>query len=247
MLSFRALLRPQAFSQRSAHLDMPRFYPFFCALLPLLAGLSAALGQVPKATREPAAIEQSMASTVAQTNSMEVLNDKAKLGNGDRLSYRVVEERREPIALTVTDSGEMEVPFIGRIQAAGKTCKQLAYLIKPQLEKEYFFKATVIIGLDTLSQRSRGKVYLMGQVRTQGAVDVPAEETLTVSRVILRAGGLADFANRRKVRLVRKIAGGKTETTIVDLVDILDKGKIEKDPVVEPDDLIIVPERLINF
>src|SRR5207302_5293262 len=101
--------------------------------------------------REPRS--EGTVSTVAQTNSMQVLNDKSKLGNGDRVSYRIVEERKEPILLTVSDSGEMEVPFIGRVNAAGKTCKQLAYELKPLLEKEYFYQATVIVGLETLSTR----------------------------------------------------------------------------------------------
>ena len=87
----------------------------------------------------------------------------------------------------------------------------------------------------------------MGQIKNQGSMEIPADETLTVSKVILRAGGLADFANRRKVKLVRKKGPAQTETIIVDLVEILDKGHVEKDPVIEPDDLIIVPERLINF
>jgi len=141
----------------------------------------------------------------------------------------------------------MEIPYIGRVQAAGKTCKQLANEIKPLLEKEYFYRATVIIGLSTLSTKPRGKVYLMGAVHAQGAMDIPSDETLTVSRVILRAGGLADFANRRKIKLVRTSGGGQTETTIVDLREVLDKGHPEKDPVVQPGDLIIVPENLINF
>ena len=186
-------------------------------------------------------------STVAFTTSMEVLNDFTKLGIGDRVSFRVVEEKREPIALIVTDSGEMEVPLIGRVMAANKTCKQLAREIKPLLEKEYFYKATVIVGLDSVSTKSRGKVYLTGQVRTQGALELLPDEVMTVSRAILRAGGLADFANKKKVKLVRKQAGGQTETTLVDLADILDKGHLEKDPILEPGDLINVPERLINF
>ncbi|MEA3186578.1 MAG: polysaccharide biosynthesis/export protein [Chthoniobacter sp.] len=210
-------------------------------------GVHLALGQPLGGPAERPPSGGSVATTVGLTNSMDVLNDKTKLNNGDRLSFRVVEERKEPIPLMVTDSGEIEVPFIGRVSAAGKTCKQLAHEIKPLLEKEYFFRATVIIGLDTLSTRSRGKVYLMGQLKTQGAMDIPADEVLTVSKVILRAGGLADFANRRKVKLVRKNAAGATDTTIVDLVEILDKGRMEKDPVIEPDDLIVVPERLINF
>ncbi len=189
----------------------------------------------------------SAAPTVGLTNSIDALNDKAKLGAGDRLSYRVVEERRDPIPLVVTDSGEVEVPFIGRVPATGKTCKELALMVKPLLEKEYFFKATVIIGLDALSMRSRGKVYLTGQVRQQGAFDIPADETLTVSKVILRAGGLGDFANRKKVRLVRRLPDGKSQTIYVDLAQILDKGDFAKDPVIQADDVISVPERLINF
>ena len=186
-------------------------------------------------------------STVAMTTSMEVLNDSAKLGVGDKVSYRVVEEKHEPITLTVTDSGEMEVPLIGRVPALNKSCKQLAYEIKPLLEKEYFYSATVIVGLDSLSTKSRGKVYLTGQVRTQGALDLMPDEEMTVSKAILRAGGLADFANRRKVKIVRKKPTGETETIVVDLAAVIDKGKLDKDPVLEPGDMIVVPERLINF
>ena len=66
---------------------------------------------------------------------------------------------------------------------------------------------------------------------------------------ILKAGGLADFANKKKVRLIRKKVGepNGVTTTILDLGEILDKGHIDKDIVLEPGDLIVVPERLINF
>lgn len=198
-------------------------------------------------TPTPVVPSASPTSTVAFTTSMEVLNDSAKLGVGDRVSFRVVEEKRDPISLIVTDSGEMEVPLIGRVTALNKTCKQLAYDIKPILEKEYFYKATVIVGLDSLSTKSRGKVYITGQVRAQGALELMPDEEMTVSKAILRAGGLADFAEKRKVKLVRRKAGGGSETTLVDLDLILKKGQLDKDPVVQPGDLIVVPERLINF
>lgn len=196
---------------------------------------------------QQSASQPSITNTVAYTTSMEVLNDSSRLGVGDRVSFRVVEERRDPISLIVTDSGEMEVPLIGRVAALNKTCKQLAYDIKPVLEKEYFYHATVIVGLDSISTKPRGKVYLTGQLRTQGALELMPDETMTVSKAILRAGGLADFANKRKVKLIRRKPDGQTVTTIVDLVAILEKGQLEKDPVLEPGDLIVVPERLINF
>lgn len=191
----------------------------------------------------------SSSSTVAQTTSMAVLNDVIKLGIGDRVTFRIVEDRRDPIPLIVTESGEMEVPLIGRIVATDKTCKQLAYAIKPLLEKEYFYQASVIIGLDSIGTKSRGKIYLTGQVRTQGGMDLVPGEVLTVSTAILKAGGLADFADKKKVKLIRKKAGepNGTTTTILNLALILDKGQIDKDIVLEPGDLIVVPERLFNL
>jgi polysaccharide biosynthesis/export protein len=185
-------------------------------------------------------------SAVANTTSMDVLDDKRRLQVGDRLSMRVVEDRKVPISLIVTDSGEVEVPLIGRVLAKGKTCKQLAYSIKAPLEREYYYKATVIVGLDFETLKSPGRVYVTGQVRNQGTLAIPPDETFTVSRAIIRAGGFADFANKRRIKLVRK-NGDKTETIIVDLELVIKKGRTDKDPVVEPDDTIIVPERLINF
>ena len=46
------------------------------------------------------------------------------------------------------------MPLIGRVRASGRTCKELAQSIKPLLEKEYFYKATVIVGLDAASAKS---------------------------------------------------------------------------------------------
>ncbi len=185
-------------------------------------------------------------NAVANTTSMDVLDDKRLLQIGDRLSMRVVEDRKPPVSLIVTDSGEVEVPLIGRVEAKGRSCKQLAYAIKAPLEREYYYKATVIVGLDFETLKSSGRVYVTGQVRNQGPLAIPPDETFTVSRAIIRAGGFADFANKRRVKLVRK-NGDKTETIIVDLELVIKKGQTDKDPVVEPDDTIIVPERLINF
>jgi len=192
-------------------------------------------------TTPPSALSAS--STVAYTNSMGVLDDHRKLGNGDRVSFRVVEDRKPPTQLMVADSGEMEVPLIGRVAAGGKTCKQLAWEIKKILDKDYFYNATVIVGLDSVSAKSRGKIYIWGQVRNQGALEIPSDEAFTVSRAILRAGGFADFANRKAVKLTRK----NGDTLTVDVVKVLEKGQVDKDVELQPDDIISVPQRLVNF
>ena len=214
------------------------------ALLALL--LPATLGAQQPASRDRSELP-SAAGIVAGTTSMEVLDHSRRLGAGDRLSYRVVQEKRAPLSLTITDSGEVEVPLIGRVRASGRTCKELAEAIKPMLQREYFIHATVIIGLDSASVKSRGTVYVSGQVRSQGPIEIPAEDRLTVSKAILKAGGFAEFSDNRKVKLVRSKADGKVETIIVDVDAILTKGQIDKDPVLQADDRIIVPRKFINI
>jgi polysaccharide export outer membrane protein len=167
---------------------------------------------------------------------------------GDKVSLQIMEDRDQPKSLTVTDSGELDVPYIGRVAAANKTCKQLTDEIKGLLEQEYYYRATVAVGLDQ-ANRFLGRVYVWGQVRMQGPVDIALNENITAGKAILRAGGFADFANKKKVKVVR--AGGPgsdgKQTFELNMVEILEQGKTEKDVPLMPEDSIIVPERLINF
>jgi polysaccharide export outer membrane protein len=94
-----------------------------------------------------------------------------------------------------------------------------------------------------------GRVYVWGQVRNQGAIEVNVNENLTAGKAILRAGGFGDFANKKKVKVVRGggTAGMAKQSFELNMVDILENGKTEKDISLQPDDFIIVPSRLVNF
>ncbi len=181
---------------------------------------------------------------------MEGLNDKRQLRIGDKVSFSVKEDEKQPYSLVVTDSGELEVPYVGRVAVGNRTCKQLAYSIKSMLEKEFYYQATVLIGLDSEGRGavSRGVCYLIGQVRNPGPQAIPADEVLTVSKAIMRAGGFTQYSNKRKVKLMR--AGqtrGEKGTIEVDMVEVLEKGHRERDPEIGPEDIITVPEKFWNF
>ncbi len=183
-------------------------------------------------------------STVLRTNDMEALDDKKKLGPNDFVSFRVVEDRdNESQRLRVNDNGELEVPYIGPVPAEGKSCKQLAHDIKAALQKDYYYHATVILALDRVSEKSRGKVYVYGSVRAQGPQEIPADESYTASKAVIRAGGFGDFANKRKVKVTRK--NGQDFT--VDLKRVIEEAHTDEDIVLQPDDQIYVPQRLINM
>jgi protein involved in polysaccharide export with SLBB domain len=220
----------------------------FCLAAPVIS--LHAQSPVPPQISQPVPLDNTYPtyspSYAASIDTMDALNNERKLSVGDQISYRVVEEQKAPLPLVVRDSGEVDVPLLGLVKAAGKTCKELAEQLKPLLEKDYFYKATVIIGLDTESTRSLGKVYIMGQVHTQGSVELPSNEPLTVSQAVLMNGGLADFADKHHVKLIRKGPDGKSVTTNVD-IDAVYRGRSDKDPVLQPGDTINVTEKLINF
>ena len=199
---------------------------------------------IPSIGKTPSADLPPTTSTVMRTNSMEVLDDKKKLGPNDFVSFRVVEDRdNDSQRLRVNDSGELEVPYVGLVPAQGKTCKELAFNIKSALEKEYYYHATVILAVDRVSEKSRGRIYVYGSVKSQGPQEVPPDESYTVSKAVIRAGGFGDFANKRKVKVTRK--NGKDFT--VDLKRVIEEGHTEEDVVLQPDDQIYVPQRLINM
>ncbi|MCC7518157.1 MAG: polysaccharide biosynthesis/export family protein [Verrucomicrobiae bacterium] len=174
---------------------------------------------------------------------------------GDRLSYRVVEDREDTRLLPVTASGEIEVPYLGKVVVAGKTVAAAAKEIKTLLEKDLYYKATVVLSVEEVAPKpfempSMGRlkqISVVGQVRSQGVQDMPRDERYTLSRAIIKAGGFSSFANGRKVQVVRKDAEGKTVKLVVDILSVLKEGKIENDIELLPDDMIIVPEKLINF
>ena len=192
--------------------------------------------------------------SAARINSMEVLDDTRQLRAGDILSLRIVEDRDKVQSLKVQASGDIQAPHIGLVKALGRTPKALAYYMKRELERQYFQTATVIVALETsVADINRPSAAPMsdtftvyGQVQRQGKYELLADEELTISQAILRAGGFAQFAKKEKVKLIRK-SGAKNVTILVNLRDVMERGKLEKDVPMRANDVIIVDERLFNF
>ena len=180
---------------------------------------------------------------------MDTLNNKQKLGVGDTVIFQVLEDREDPKPLPITDAGELHIPELGLVKAAGKTCRELAFEVKSRLEQTTYYHATVIMGIQSLNKTISGRrIYLAGQIKNPGPQEVPAGETWTVSRAIMGAGGFTDYADKKGVRLVRAGAkGAPGKTFVLNISDVWEKGQTEKDLSVEPEDLIYIPTRAVSF
>jgi protein involved in polysaccharide export with SLBB domain len=198
--------------------------------------------------------------SAATLNSMTALDDKVPLQPGDRISFRVIEDQDDAVPRIVTDTGEVDFPYIGRVKVQGMTCRQVALQLKRLLEVDYYKRATVIVGLDVISnvqEKVHDMVWVVGQVRQVGPLELTKQQPMTVSQVILRAGGFGEFADQRKVRLIRRgeaasvgaepaVDSDGNKGEIVDIKAVFD-GQSGADPVVQANDLIVVPKRLVNF
>ena len=175
--------------------------------------------------------------------------DHQRLAPGDRVSFRVIEEKIEPKPLLVADSGELEVPYVGRIMAKERTCQDLAREIKQKFEEKYFHRATVVLSVELLNP-VRGSVYLFGEVRAAGSQSIPSGEALTLAKAIIRSGGFTDFADKRRVKVTRETtlpSGTTNQTFTVDIARVLQRGQLQQDLKLEAGDIIYIPTRLVNF
>ncbi len=86
-------------------------------------------------------------------------------------------------------------------------------------------------------------IYVFGQVRNPGALQVRRSSLPTLTQAIAQAGGFTDRANKKRVQIRRKDAAGKDLEFTVNVRNIL-KGKI-KDIPLKVNDTVYVPESLL--
>jgi len=85
-------------------------------------------------------------------------------------------------------------------------------------------------------------IYVFGQVREPGALQVKMSKKITLLQAIAQAGGLSENASKRGVIVKRKDKGGKEINMQVNLNDII-KGK-KKDISLKEGDVVIVKESI---
>ena len=86
-----------------------------------------------------------------------------------------------------------------------------------------------------------GSVTVLGEVGRPGPVDVPATMDLRLTRAIMLAGGANAIADKRRVLVTRCDKDGKQTKTRVDLIEIGEDGRPDKDMLLKAGDVVWVP------
>jgi polysaccharide export outer membrane protein len=103
--------------------------------------------------------------------------------------------------VVVRPDGKITLPLIGDVLASGLTTKQLADSITEKIKKFLDEPTVAVIVVRIESQ----KVSIVGAIGHPGSY--PLGAPMTVLELIARAGGLADFAKTKSIRIVRKKGG----------------------------------------
>jgi polysaccharide export outer membrane protein len=155
------------------------------------------------------------------------------IGASDVITVTVWKETTLSGSLLVRPDGMISMSLIGDIQAAGNTAEQLGVQIAAKLKK-FIQDPNVSVVLTAINSK---KVYLLGEISKKGPIEMTPGMTLL--EAISSAGGLTDFANAKKIYILRDEAG-KHEKLPVHYKAAL-KGDSSLDVVLKPGDTIVVP------
>jgi protein involved in polysaccharide export with SLBB domain len=87
---------------------------------------------------------------------------------------------------------------------------------------------------------NKNHVVVLGGVQKPGPVLVPEDEALLLTEAIAQAGGLVERSRIDQVHLVRQVEGQPTDT-VINVRDILTKGKLDRNLNLRPGDMVYVP------
>ena len=161
-------------------------------------------------------------------------SDKYVIGPEDVLSIHVWKEDALTRQVPVRSDGKISLPLIDEVQAAGLTPFQLKEKLTVRL-KEFIDNPSVsVIVMEANSQ----KVYVSGEVKIPGVYRLRGETTLL--QVIPMAGGFTEWADQKKVLIIRK-EGEKDRRIVVNYKKIVSGEDMSANIVLKPGDTIIVP------
>lgn len=158
---------------------------------------------------------------------------------GDQLNVFVWKNPELTVSVPVRPDGRISIPLVQDVQAAGKSSKILADDIKQALTK--YVKDPVVTVIVQSTQGGGGsRVVVIGAVTQPRAIAYRAG--LTVLDVMVEVGGLKEFAAGNRAKLIRKSESGTTEIPLK-LSDLLEDGDQTANAVLQPGDVIRIPER----
>jgi polysaccharide biosynthesis/export protein len=194
-------------------------------LVIIIAGLSLSYSQETKEVSDKG----------LSPSQIPVNSDKYIIGPEDVLSILVWKEEALSQTVVVRTDGKISLPLIDEIQATGYTPLQLKEVLTEKFKQFVESPLVTVIVRETKSF----KIYIGGQVRSPGVFTLVKE--INILQLIPMAGGFTDWANQRKILLIRK-EGEQEKRFTIDYKKIISGKDLSNNIILKPGDTIIVPD-----
>jgi polysaccharide export outer membrane protein len=203
----------------------------------LSALLSICLSLAPAAEREKSDQSKSESTRESATKGDYVLQPQ------DLIKVQVFQEDdiNKQGDVSISQEHAVFLPLIGNVNLKGKTVRQAEDLIRGLYDRDFLVNPQVSVIVVKYSERS---VNVLGAVNSAGRILFPQERGLTILDAISLAGGQSRLADLKKVKLTRKNSEGDAVTTTIN-VDEMMKGGGRDAVLLEKDDVVFVPERIL--
>ena len=155
---------------------------------------------------------------------------KYQIGPEDMLFVRVWREPDFTLPVAVRPDGKITMPLIGEVRAAGQSPLQLTATLK-QLLTQYLNNPDVNVFVTEVRSK---KFYIDGEMNRPGSFALVTPTT--VLEALSRGGGFREFANTKKIRVLRG-----SQIRYFNYKAVTKGQHLEQNIAVENGDHIIVP------
>ena len=156
------------------------------------------------------------------------------IGPDDLLSIVFWKDKDMSADAQVRPDGRIALPLINEVQAAGLTPDQLREKITEE-SKKFMEDASVTVVVRQINSR---KVFITGEINKPGTYALTTP--LTVMQLIAMAGGLREYADAKKIVIMRT-ENGKPKRLPFNYKNIIEGKNLQQNIELKPGDTVVVP------
>jgi len=184
-----------------------------------------------------AAADAEAAALAAALKQVGAAKTDYRISSADLIAVTVYQDLEMNRKVRVNANGTVSMPLIGAVKVGGMTLIEAQSTIEAKLA-QYLVSPQVSLFIEEYGNKT---VFVMGEVAKPGSYPIPTESRMTVLEAISTAGGFTPIAAQDRTRVLRNVNGVSISYTI-EIKAITQQGQKEKDMVLEPNDVIYIPQ-----
>lgn len=161
---------------------------------------------------------------------------KYTLGINDVIEIEILRHPEVSGQYVINNEGSIQFEFVGDVNIAGKTKKEVADIVKELLSK-YIISPEVTVKITGYNSKV---VYVIGEVGAPGKIYMRGD-TITVREALVQAGLPLLSGKTRQGRVITPSSDGKPLHRRVDVEKLLYQGDLRENIVMQPGDTLYIP------